>query len=100
MGNARAAGADLKLAVEGIESVRGRLNLDEEKLTFFGEDKGALYVHLVKLLHAELKRAAEALEYVERARSRLFLDQLALMSTGRRETAPLEYEQIRECLRR
>ena len=46
LGNARAAVADLKLAVEGIESVRGRLSLDEEKLTFFGEDKGAIYAHL------------------------------------------------------
>jgi len=40
--------------VEGIERVRGWLSLDEEKLTFFGEDKGTIYTRLITLLHGGL----------------------------------------------
>jgi tetratricopeptide (TPR) repeat protein len=74
LGDPQSASEDLKAAVAGIEQVRGRLQRDIEKLTFFGEDKGAIYSGLVLLLHRELQEEAEALDYVERARSRLFLD--------------------------
>jgi len=99
LGDAQAAVADLKAGVEGIEHVRGRLSRDEEKLTFFGEDKGTIYARLVRLLHAELKHDAEALVYVERARSRLFLEQLALPLVEMDQARPLGYGEIRRCLR-
>jgi tetratricopeptide (TPR) repeat protein len=94
LGDAQVAVADLKTAVKGIEHVRGWLSRDEEKLTFFGEDKGTIYARLVRLLHADLKQDAEALAYVERARSRLFLEQLALLAAEMDRVKPLSYEQI------
>jgi len=78
LGDAPAAVADLKAAVKGIERVRGRLSRDEEKLTFFGEDRGAIYTRLVRLLCTELKRGARALAYAERERSRIFSESMAI----------------------
>jgi hypothetical protein len=51
------------------------------------------------MAHPELRCDAEALAYVERARSRLFLEQLAFALAGVHEE-PLDCKQIRECLRR
>ena len=78
------------------------LSRDEEKLTFFGEDKGTIYQRLVTLLHRELHRADEALAYVERARSRVFLELLARgqisVAQKVRTEAPLSFPGIIELL--
>jgi len=72
----RNAVAELKKAVRIIERVRRRLRRDEERLSFFGSSKGNVYALLIAILHDYLKRDSEALEYVERSRSRAFLDVL------------------------
>jgi tetratricopeptide (TPR) repeat protein len=94
LGDVPAAVADLTAAVSDIEGVRDRLSQDDEKLTFFGEDKETIYARLVVLFHAELGHEARALEYVERARSRLFLDQLAFLVAQIGQTEPLSYKEI------
>jgi CHAT domain-containing protein/tetratricopeptide (TPR) repeat protein len=74
----------LRRAVEQIESVRGRIGIDELRISF-SEDKAPVYADLV---HALLQRGGrqtlgEAFETVERARSRALVDLLA----GRLESA-------------
>ncbi len=75
-GNILNAVVDLKEAVTIIESVRRRLFQDTERLSFFGEGKGHIYARLIIMLHKELQQDADALNYVERSRSRAFLDVL------------------------
>jgi CHAT domain-containing protein/tetratricopeptide (TPR) repeat protein len=65
-------------AVDTIESIRGRIGIDEFRVSF-AEDKAPVYADLV---HAILRRGgkdsvAEAFSAVERARSRALVDLLA-----------------------
>lgn len=70
---------DYRLAIQQVESVRNRLALQNYRLGYFSEERLADYKELVLLLIGQegLYRPAEALEYVERARARTFLDLLA-----------------------
>jgi CHAT domain-containing protein len=68
----------LRRAVQQIEGVRGRIGIDELRISF-SEDKAPVYADLV---HALLQRGGratlgEAFETVERARSRALVDLLA-----------------------
>jgi tetratricopeptide (TPR) repeat protein len=67
---------NLEAAVSGIEGIRGRLFEDDEKLLFTSFDKLGVYTQLILLLHQDGQETKQ-FEYVERARSRLMLDQLA-----------------------
>jgi hypothetical protein len=94
-GNVSNALADLKEAVTIIESVRRRLLQDTERLSFFGEGKGHIYARLIMMLHEELHRDDEALDYVER--SRAFLDVLearGLILPEGGEGEPLCFQQL------
>ena len=69
-------------AIETIESVRARLGGEEEKAAFFQDKVDVYKKQIALLLNPRLKtasstNAAEAFHYVERARARAFLDQLA-----------------------
>ena len=71
-------------AIQGIESLRGATETEEIKLGLLGTTQ-QLYESMV-LLCLEQGRPAEAFEYVERARSRAFLDILAKKSPELYET--------------
>ena len=62
-------------AVEVIESIQGEIKIEELKTSFLAEQVGN-YQLLIGLLWNE-GRFQEAFHYVERARARAFLDQLA-----------------------
>jgi CHAT domain-containing protein len=82
-------------AVLEIEGVRGRIGIDEFRISF-SEDKAPVYADLV---HSLLQRGgrrtlAEAFETVERARSRALVDLLAGRLGGAREHADPAVEQL------
>ncbi|MEK7277042.1 MAG: tetratricopeptide repeat protein, partial [Chloroflexota bacterium] len=69
---------DYRRSVEYIEKTRSALVQEEHRLGYLGWDKMAVYSGLILLL-ADRRRCGnrrEALETVERSRSRAFLDQL------------------------
>jgi CHAT domain-containing protein/tetratricopeptide (TPR) repeat protein len=75
-------------AVQGVESIHGRIGIDEFRISY-GEDRAPIYADLV---HALLQRggpraAADAFEIVERSRSRALVDLLAGRLTGAHEAA-------------
>jgi len=74
-GDGALAAKHLAEAVAAIESQRANINTEAAKIGFIG-DKQAVYRELVSLLVAQ-GRAAEAFEYVERAKSRALVDLLA-----------------------
>ncbi len=61
-------------AIEGIEALRGATKTEEIKIGLLGTVQQVYESMIVLLL--KLDRKAEAFEYVERARSRAFLDRL------------------------
>jgi hypothetical protein len=62
-------------------------------------EKVGVYRQLVQLLHIISNRNADAFDYVERARARLFLDQLARLSLDRTfSESPANYIAIRKLL--
>ncbi len=67
--------ADLKRAIEVVETQRASIHTEASKIGFIG-DKQAVYGRLVAALIAQGK-AAEAFEYVERSKSRALVDMLA-----------------------
>jgi len=77
LGDIAEAEADLRRAIQTIESLRGQLGYRRLQETFFGADKVSVYRRLVLLLVRQRRQASEALMTAERARSRLFLDELA-----------------------
>jgi hypothetical protein len=68
----------LRRAVRGIETLRGRIGIDEFRVSF-SEDKAPVYADLVHALLRRGGRAAveEAFETVERSRSRALVDLLS-----------------------
>ena len=73
-GNDDKAAAEYALAVRELERLRGRMMV-EHRVDFL-EDKATLYEDLVSL-HLDGGRAARALQYAERGKSRALLDLLA-----------------------
>jgi CHAT domain-containing protein len=74
-GDAKLAETLLKEAVEVIEKQRASINTETGRIGYVG-DKQAVYQELVSLLCAG-NRAAEAFQYVERAKGRALVDLLA-----------------------
>jgi CHAT domain-containing protein len=74
-GDAKSAEASFKRAIELIETLRAPLPAEEFRASFFS-DKLVPYDEMVRLCLAdeETDRAAEALGFVERARSRALVD--------------------------
>ena len=62
-------------AVEVIESIQSEIKVEELKSTFAAKQAG-IYERLIDLLWKQ-QRLREAFDYMERARARAFLDQLA-----------------------
>ncbi|MFQ5604350.1 MAG: CHAT domain-containing protein [bacterium] len=68
-----------KLAIESIESIRGKLRLEQEKAGYI-KDKVAVYASLIGLLadlhqqHPDKGYDSEAFHYVERMKARTLLD--------------------------
>jgi tetratricopeptide (TPR) repeat protein len=73
-GRPQEAEARFKETIERLESVRASISVDEFKAAYL-DDKLAVYGELIGLL-LEDSRAAEALSYAERAKSRALLDSL------------------------
>jgi CHAT domain-containing protein len=61
-----------KRAIDGVESIRSRLESEELRSSFF-EDKGRIYAGII-LAHLEAGNTEDSFNYNERARSRAFLD--------------------------
>lgn len=76
-GNTAAAEAHFRHAIDLIESMRGPLPAEDFRMSFIG-DKLTPYLELVRICLAERtpERLAEALNLVERSRSRALLDEL------------------------
>jgi CHAT domain-containing protein len=74
-GDAKLAEDLLKKAVDVIEKQRASINTETGRIGYVG-DKQAVYQELISLLCAG-NRAAEAFEYVERAKGRALVDLLA-----------------------
>jgi CHAT domain-containing protein len=95
-GDGALAAKRLADAVGVIEAQRANINTDAAKIGFIG-DKQAVYQELISLL-VEQKRAGEALEFVERAKSRALVDLLAerqnLAAQSRNRTEALESLQV------
>lgn len=68
-----------KKSIDIIESIQGELKIEELKTSFAGDIKrSASYILLVDLLwDGDNKERLKAFEYVERAKARAFLDQIA-----------------------
>jgi tetratricopeptide (TPR) repeat protein len=69
---------DYRASIEHIERTRSSLSGEEHRMGYFGWDKMGVYRSLVQLLvdRDRCWNPREALETVERSRSRAFLDQL------------------------
>lgn len=65
----------LKASIEIIEQLRGNIGSESTRSTFF-DDKITYYENLIRLLISQNK-VEEAFYYVEKAKARTFLDQLA-----------------------
>jgi CHAT domain-containing protein len=93
-----AAVAELKAAVEVIESVRERLREDRFR-TGYIQDKYQVYVDLVQL-QLELGRTQKAFDTAERLRARSFLEQLERgRPAGKSRQQDLEEYALRERIR-
>jgi tetratricopeptide (TPR) repeat protein len=100
MGSPEAAQEDWQKAIQVIEQSRERLGLETQRMSFLGEDKMSVYTRLVLFLLRERAQRTNAFEYVERAKTRVMIDQLAV--TPLRMPAGLSaalVEQERELLR-
>ena len=62
------------ISIDALEEIRGELKSEEHKTTFM-EDKMDVYDELIELL-IEMEKYDDAFNYMERARSRAFLDML------------------------
>jgi tetratricopeptide (TPR) repeat protein len=72
----RRAYQEYEQSIQVIEQVRRSLVEDPEKIGFFNEQKMEVYKRIINVCHFTLSEAKEAFNYVERARSRAFLDLL------------------------
>jgi tetratricopeptide (TPR) repeat protein len=84
-GHFEAAEYDYRAAVVVVEEIRGRLMEEFQRIDFLA-DRLAPYRRLVLLLSHHLARPGQALDYVERARSRTFLD---LLEPSNLQVSPL-----------
>lgn len=76
-------------SVQLIESMRGGLILEEQKISFLrARGRENVYDKIISALHTELKRDKEALEFVERAKSRAFLDLLRYVDLPAPQNVP------------
>jgi tetratricopeptide (TPR) repeat protein len=64
-------------AVDHLETVRGRLQQENDRASFITVERSRIFGKLVLFLQQSYNHSLEAITYAERARSRLFLDQLA-----------------------
>lgn len=98
LGEIEAAYELYRQAIEHMEAIRGRLQRESDRASFITVERARIFGKLVLLLWQEFNQVKEAINYAQRARSRLFLDQLAnggyrtMIETIRGE--PLAYEQI------
>lgn len=78
LGRSTEACSDLEKSIEYIETTRSSLAQDEHRMSYFGWDKMGVYHNLVLLLadHDRCWNPRQALQTVERSRSRVLLDQL------------------------
>jgi len=83
------------MAIDTLEQIRGDITTEEYKTSFM-ENKMEVYEELIELL-MEMEREEEAYDYMERARSRAFLDMLATRSfalEGEMDEELLERERV------
>lgn len=104
---------DYRESIQHIEDIRGSLLEEEYRISYFDWAKMAVYRSLVLLLATQDRGAnsLEALEVMERSKSRAFLEQLGYaipdQVTGQapeyvialQQGKPASWEELRECLR-
>jgi tetratricopeptide (TPR) repeat protein len=73
------AESDFKTAIDLIERVRSGLEEEHHRIGYFGDDPLSVYPKLVQHL-VRGKQIGQAFDYVERSRSRAFLDRLYRLS--------------------
>jgi CHAT domain-containing protein/tetratricopeptide (TPR) repeat protein len=100
-GRAREGLRLLRRAVEGVEGLRGRIGIEEFRISF-SADKDPIYADLVETLLARGKPRdlAEAFATVERSRSRSLVDLLAGQLTRARSAVPPRVARLLERLER
>jgi tetratricopeptide (TPR) repeat protein len=75
-------------AVDALESVRHRLLLEEEALSYFDEPHLEVYDRLVRLYVSGLSNPIQALVWEEKAKAREFLRRLSLTEIARSRRTP------------
>jgi len=102
LGEMAAAYELYRQAIEHMEAIRGRLQQESDRASFITVERSRIFGKLVLFLQQIYGRSAEAITYAERARSRLFLDQLAgatLDSITRHVlNEPASYDEVRSLL--
>lgn len=69
---------DLKTSIENLEFLRLHIAGEENKLRFASDlEKSVLFEHIIELLYDKLKRNGESYEYIRRAKSQVFADQIS-----------------------
>lgn len=90
-------------AIEYVEVIRGNLLRESDRASFITTERARVFGKLVLFLQQKCGRSEEAINYAERARSRLFLEQLSsnvFSSTlAILRSEPLSYEQIRDFMK-
>jgi tetratricopeptide (TPR) repeat protein len=89
-GNLDAVERDWRDAIEVIEQLRGRLGLESQRLSFFGEDKTSVYARLILFLVREKIDLPRAIETIERAKTRVMNEQLATTDIHAPQHLPAE----------
>lgn len=103
LGEMNAAYKLYRQAIEHMEAIRGRLQRESDRASFITVERARIFGKLVLFLQQIYGHSAKAITYAERARSRLFLDQLSsdkfdsTLATLRSE--PLSHEQIRDLIK-
>jgi tetratricopeptide (TPR) repeat protein len=80
--------ADYMSAVSSIDTIRGRILLEEEAVGHFDRSQLEVYDRLVYLTATQVKDVKRAFSWVEQARAREFLRRLALSGIGQSGVIP------------
>ena len=103
LGEVEAAYAAYKEAIALLEEIRRQLKHDDDRGSFITTERARIFGKMVLLLYREFKHPVEALNYAERARSRLLLDQLAgygkVELLERLEIKPITHDGIRDVMK-
>lgn len=103
LGEMEAAYTAYRQAVEHLEAIRGHLQQESDRASFITVERARILGKLVLFLQQVYGHSVEAINYAERARSRLFLDQLSSdefnSTLATLHSEPLSHKQIRDLIK-